>query len=91
LITDLFLWVLSAPFRWLLDNVPSFTWPSWFTDTVPTKASELGAIAGALDNWFPVETLVLVFGLAIIAWGFSLSVQLLRFVVSLFSGGGGAT
>ncbi len=91
MITDLILAVLTAPVVWLLDNVPSFSWPTWMTGSdLATKAGSVAGNVQALDNWIPVGDLALAATLVLAVWAFSLVVQGLRMVVSLFSGGGGS-
>lgn len=94
MITDLVLNVLKAPFLWLLSAVPSFSWPSWFSasgaGSIGEKIASVGGSVASVDNWIPVSELSLVLLLLGAAWAFSLAVQGLRFVVSLFTGGGGS-
>jgi hypothetical protein len=92
MITDLILLVLGAPFRWLLDTIPAIDWPTWITDgTLADRAANVAGYVAGLDNWIPVDLLGTAIGIVGVAFLFSITVQALRFVVSLFSGGGGAT
>lgn len=101
MIVDAILTVLTAPFVWLLDNLPTFTWPDWLSSctescgtsgtTMGGYASDLGQKLAALDGWVPVGTLFTAGSLIAAAWAFAFAVRGIRFAVSTFTGGGGAT
>lgn len=94
MIVDAILTVFFAPAGWLLDLIPSISWPSWFQtsgpDTLPAKMAEWGEHVGTLNAWFPVGTFFAAGQIVFVAAAAALVIRVGRILVSLFSGGGGS-
>lgn len=102
MVTDAILAVLFTPIGWLLEVLPSITYPDWFSaahDNGVTACSEMTVgcqayMAGqrliAMDGWVDIDMLFVGVGLIAAAWAAVLGWKAARIVVSLFTGGGGA-
>jgi hypothetical protein len=78
-ITEAILNVLTAPFVWLLDSIPTIDWPGWMTDgAIGSTASDVGAKLASLDAWVPGDDLVTVSSFIVVAWGVALVIRGLR-------------
>lgn len=101
MIVEAILTVVLVPLGWAFSALPTIPWPDWFSgahpcgnlaaETVACLAGDyVGQPLGYFDQWLPATTIVsaasflAVLGLA--AAGF----RVVRFVVSLVTGGGGA-
>lgn len=102
MIVDAIINVVLYPLGWLLDALPSWTWPDWMdtgvasaggdgSGTLPTMAYWLGERVGWLRGWVHMEMLFSVGGVVLLFAIVVAGVRGVRFVVSLVSGGGGAT
>lgn len=101
MITEAILRVLALPFTFLLNLIPSFTLPSIFSTVVATSSSGLNSIGkvsffmgeklGLVNHWVDGSTLFLVVPAVGAAWAFSITVRVVRMIVSVLTGGGGAT
>lgn len=100
MIVDAILTVLFAPIRALLEVLPSFTWPSVFEPggegcyydyALSCQAGKIGEAFATLDGWLPMREFVALLPVVVTAWTLYLTVKATRFVVSLVTGGGGAT
>jgi hypothetical protein len=104
-ITDAILTVLLAPLSFLLGVVPAPEWPLWFrgchygaactqfgeVDTLGTYAYTVGRYMAVLDPWINVRLLLDCISFTLVAFGVSLAIRTARFLLSTFTGGGGAT
>ncbi len=92
MITKAILTVVLAPVNFVLGLVPAVSWPSWLSGSTFTSfPSAIGSKLALVDNWLPIDALMVVFPFVFIAWGLHMSIKGIRLVVSLLTGGGGVT
>lgn len=101
MILQAFLRVVLSPVIWVLDALPTFSWPTWFDgcnggaacaeEAIGRRIYEAGRWLAYLDGWVPVNRLFEGATLILAAWAFFVAVRVVRFLVSSFTGGGGAT
>jgi hypothetical protein len=101
-IWDLMFTIVLSPIRWLLDGIPTFSWPDWFDankstvyggdpETMGGYAFVVGRFLINLDGWVPVPLLFQGLTALMAAWVFHFTVKVGRLLVSHVTGGGGAT
>lgn len=90
MITDAVVGVILFPITWLVSLLPEVTLPGWAT-TVPGWATDVGEQMGALNKWLPIHELLEVVPMILLLASGVLLFKVTQFVVSLFTGGGGAT
>jgi hypothetical protein len=71
-ITSAVLGLLTSVAELVLDVIPDFTLPSWFS-SLPTTAGNLGSMMGGFGNWIPwgaiLQVLTTVVGLVVTVIG----------------------
>lgn len=92
MIIDAILTIVIAFITLIIDLLTSLipAVPGWFTDA----AAGLGTVVGymwQLDAWLPVGMILTIAGAVLAAWAAAVVVGGVRWIVSYFFGGGGAT
>lgn len=94
MIVDAILAFLFAPFTWLLSIFPTFTWPSWMADCPGSAVCEGVDYAGDqlafVQGWIDLDALFTVANFTWTLWFATQAIRGGRFLLSLFTGGGGA-
>ena len=95
MITEAIMTVVFLPIRWVLEAIPTVTWPTWFStsgpDSVVTLVDSWGDSLGLIGGWFPLSSAFDAVDFVMVCFGINLAVRLIRVVVSHVTGGGGAT
>jgi hypothetical protein len=94
MITEAILNVLLLPLRWLLEVIPSVSWPSWFQvsgpDSVVSQVASWGSHLGTIGGWFPLGAFFDSMAIVFVCAGIHVVIKLTRIIVSALTGGGGA-
>lgn len=92
--TEAILNVLFLPFTWVFSAIPTVSWPAWFavsgSGTVGGVADEWGDHVGMLGSLFPVTAFFDALGIVALVGAASLAIRVVRVLVSMLTGGGGA-
>lgn len=99
-VTQAILSLLLAVPTWLLTHLPTFTYPPWFSGTHPCPGvltvacyahDYVGQNLRAWDSWVPAQLLLDCIGVVLVAVVAKSGIRIARMIVSMFTGGGGAT
>ncbi len=100
MITDFILYVLFSPFVLVLSLIPSFELPGILSSGVASSAGSVGTVGQVayfvgskltlIGSWVNIPMMVSSMGAVGLAWAFHIAVRVLRLILSLVTGGGGA-
>ncbi|MGV1010417.1 MAG: hypothetical protein ACOYBY_17760 [Dermatophilaceae bacterium] len=88
LLVGFFVDLVRGAFAVILAAVPPM--PTWAFSALGGLSSVVNVING-FDTWLPVDLVFTVAGTVAAVWGVSVTVSLVRTVISYFTFGGGAT
>lgn len=88
MVTDAIIGVLHSVLSTVLGWLPTFTLPTWMSDTGPL-ATVLG-YAGSMGAWFPTTLAATVLVAVLAAYAVAFGVKIVRIVASFATLGGGS-
>lgn len=89
MITMWLLEVFAGFFTWLLGTLPDFEVPTWIGDAVVYLTTGAAFVA-KLAHVLPIEAMVYGITLLTGVWVITVTVRVVRMLLSLFTGGGGS-
>lgn len=96
MIVEAILTFLFTPFTFLLETVPTFAWPEWMGNCPSSGSPVCGGASMAGDQlsffqgWINIDALLTVANFSWFLFAATQTVRGARFLLSLFTGGGGA-
>lgn len=89
MVTEWLIEALATAAAFLIDLLPDWTVPDWFTGLAATMEQIVG-YAVQLGNWFPLDAIGAAAAGILLATGISLAVRIGRMGLSFLTLGGGA-
>jgi len=89
MITHLFFAALGRLATWLIGLLPTWSLPSWVSDTASTVTGWLSGV-GSLGYFVPLGPLAACMALIFAAFAIGFTIRVFRIGYSMFTGGGGA-
>lgn len=84
------MWVFSNLAAFLINLLPDWTAPSWILSATSAIANALETVS-MLGGWVPIAAVGHVVAFMMVCTGVALAVKFGRMILSLTTGGGGAT